>query len=253
MTPLTKFLLTAAISAINVSAFAQPQQAISDTTYTITDRQLSGFSSLRIQGPFDIYVTQGTTESVRMDAPVYILPRMVTEVNGTVLDIHNRHDNWSQGPKSWYSDKSWWHTHKRIIIYVTAKSLNGISISGSGHIFFSGGIAANNFKVRVRGSGQMQGIIDVKTLRGKISGSSNIKLSGKAENSTVKISGSGHFSAGDLVTLNSAVRVSGSGHADINANEKVEAVVHGSAYVGYTGTAKLISASRSGSGTISKL
>ncbi len=252
MTSSIKFLLTAIFFAISMCAFTQPQQAINDNTSVMTERPVSGFSSIRIQGPFDVYITQGTSESLKLDAPAEILNRMVTEVNGSVLNIHNKHDNWSAGPKSWYSDKSWWHTHKRITIYVTAKLLNKVSVSGSGHIFFSNSIAANDFKLMVRGSGQIDGAIVVKTLKGRISGSSHIKLSGKAENSTVRISGSGYFSARELFTLNSAVHVSGSGHADINANEKVDAVVRGSANVSYTGDAKMINASKSGSGVISR-
>ena len=252
MARLTKTLLTVAFFATNSYAFAQAQQPADNGSSSLVERQVSGFSSLRIQGPFDVYVTLGNSVSLKMDAPAEILGRMVTEVNGSELNIHNKHDNWSTGPKSWYSDKSWWHTHKRIAIYVTTTSLNRIIVSGSGHIFFMNSIAANDLKLRVRGSGQVEGAIDVKSLNGKLSGSSQVKLSGKAETSTVKISGSGHFSGGELVTLNSAVRVSGSGRAEINANEKLAAVVHGSANVSYTGSANIINASKSGSGVISR-
>lgn len=246
-------MLATAFVAAHITTFAQSLPAKNNDASAFTERQVTSFSSVRIQGPFDVYVTQATEESVKLDAPAEILDRIVTQIKGSELNIHNKHDNWGWGINSWWSDKSWWHTHKRVAVYITLKNVNAISVSGSGHLIFDQGIAANGLKLNVHGSGQIQGAIDVKTLKGRISGSSYIKLSGKAESSNFKISGSGHFSARDLATLSSTVRVSGSGHADIQANEKLDAVVHGSAHVSYSGAATMINASKSGSGSVSRM
>ena len=98
----------------------------------------------------------------------------------------------------------------------------------------------------------MHGKINVKELESRISGSGNIRLTGSAGSSTSNVSGSGNFIAGDLVTSSSVVRVSGSGNAKINANEKVVAGVSGSGDVRYTGDAKSVRSSTSGSGNVSK-
>jgi len=201
-----------------------------------------------------VHITQGSTESVKVDAPDEIMDRIVAEVDGNVLKIHTKHDNWGWGEKSWWSDKGIWHRRngKKIAVYITAKDLSSITISGSGDIFFKEGITANSLNLKVRGSGSMVGKIAVKVLESHISGSGNLKLSGIAENSTVKVSGSGNFTARDLVTVNSVARVSGSGHAEINASDKVNATVHGSVGVNYTGTAKIVTSKKSGSGEVSR-
>ena len=178
------------------------------------------------------------------------MDRIITEVSGGVLKIHNKHDNWGWGYNSWWSEKGMWHNHKKIAVYITVKDLNSIKVSGSGDVTLKEGITANSLKLMVRGSGNIEGKIDVKTLESRISGSGSVKLWGSAESSTVRIAGSGNFTARNLVTQNSAVRVSGSGHAEINANDKVDATVHGSADVSYTGTAKIINSAKSGSGEI---
>ena len=98
----------------------------------------------------------------------------------------------------------------------------------------------------------MHGKINVKELESRISGSGNIRLTGSAGSSTLNVSGSGNFIAGDLVTSSSTVRVSGSGNAKINANDKVVAGVSGSGDVRYTGDAKSVRSSTSGSGNVSK-
>jgi len=253
MKSLAIFLLAALLFANSGYTFAKPHPAVKINASKITDRQLSGFNSIKIQGPFDVYITQGSTESVKLDAPAEIRDRIVTEVNDGILKIHKKYDNWGWNDKSWWSDKSWRRRNpKKIAVYITAKDLNSISISGSGDIVFKEGITANSLKLKVRGSGNMEGKIEVKTLESHISGSGNLKLSGTAESSTVKIAGSGNFSARNLITANSAARVSGSGRAEINASDKVDATVHGSAGVSYTGTAKIVNSSKSGSGEISR-
>ena len=87
-------------------------------------------------------------------------------------------------------------------------------------------------------------------VEGSLSGSGNIKLSGSAENSKVRVIGSGNFTSSSLVTVASAVRVSGSGKAEINASDKVDAAIRGSGDVRYTGAAKNVIKSTSGSGEI---
>jgi len=253
MKTINTLLIAAAFSTGFPSVFATTHTTVKTDSTITTTRSVSGFDGLHVQGSFEVYVTQGTTESVKFDAPEEITPRIVTEVHGNTLDIHNKHDNWGWGEKSWYSDKSWWHKHNvKIKVYVTVKELNNIKLSGSGRVSFKEGIAANTMKLTVRGSGNIDGKLAVKKLQSAISGSGNIKLSGNAETSTVKMTGSGNFDASELVTSNSAVKVSGSGGARVNANERVDAAISGSGGVSYTGTAKVVNSTKSGSGNISR-
>jgi len=218
----------------------------------LVDRHLSGFTRIKIAGPFVVHLKQGTEESVKIETPEDVKARITAEVVGSVLKIHNSHDNWSQGVKSWYSDKGVWHNHKKIVVYITAKNLTGITVSGSGDVTFDEGITTAALKLRVRGSGHLEGKVEVTKLESGISGSGNIKLSGNAENSKVRVIGSGKFTGRNLVTLNSAAHVSGSGNAEVNATDEIDAVVHGSGVISYAGAVKTIKSSKSGSGEINR-
>ena len=233
--------------------FAQSAAPASKTIAIDTvDYHLSGFSGLHIQGPFAVYLTQGDVESVKLEVPDEVKNRIVAEVDGGELKINNKHDNWGWGTKSWYSDKGYWHNHReKIKVYITAKSLERISISGSGVVTVSGALSAGKLKLTVRGSGELTGKIDVKQLESKISGSGKIKLSGNAGDSHIRVVGSGEFAGRELATITSSVHISGSGHAEINASDKVDATLHGSAGVSYTGTAT-VKSSKSGSAGISR-
>lgn len=100
--------------------------------------------------------------------------------------------------------------------------------------------------------GHVEGNVTAIALKTKVSGSGNVDLTGSAKRSTVRIFGSGQFSGLGLVTTDAAVHISGSGHAGVNASNQVDAALHGSAGLTYTGTAN-IHTRKSGSAGVSKL
>jgi hypothetical protein len=249
---LIKLFLVAILVTGSCYAFAKSPVVLSADSSVMVDSHLSGFTRIKIAGPFEVHLIQGPIESVKFEEPQDVRGRIVVEVTGGVLKIRKKHDNWGQGPKSWYSDKSAWNNHKKISVYITAKELEGITLSGSCSVSFANGLTSARLNLKVRGSGVMSGKVEVKKLEARVSGSGHIGLSGTAESSAVKVVGSGTFSSPDLVTANSAAHVSGSGNARINATEEVDATVHGSGVVSYTGAAKIVRSSTSGSGAISR-
>lgn len=252
MRQLFKFLLAILLLTGGGYSFGKTHSiSVTDSLETVT-KKVSGFNVLQISGPFDVYIEQGNTESLTYQAPKEILDRIVAQAEGNTLRISNKHDNWGWGYKSWWSDKSWWHHHGKIIVHVIVKDVNHINVSGSGGAFFDKGISTNSLKLMVRGSGDVHGKVNVKELDSHISGSGNIRLTGTAGTSTIRVSGSGNFVAPDLITSNSAVRVSGSGNAKINASDKLVAAVSGSGDVHYTGDAKSVRSSTSGSGNVTR-
>jgi hypothetical protein len=245
------FAATLVISASQV--FAQSSSSTYSDSTTKVDRKLSGFSEIKVGGPFEVHITQGSDESIKYEAPKELADRMMVEIDGNTLKIRNKHDNWGWGYNSWYGDKSVWrHVTKKIVVYLVAKEPTSIVVSGSGAAIFEEGITAKHLSLRMSGSGRIVGKIDVKKLTSHISGSGEIKLSGNAETSTVRVAGSGKFASRNLTTVNSAALVSGSGRVEVNASDKVDATVHGSGGVSYTGTAKIINSTKSGSGEISR-
>ena len=206
------------------------------------DRHLTGFNAVSVAGSYDVYITQGSTESVKVDAPSDIIDRIVTEVQGGVLKIYTKDGtNWN------------WSGKKKMIVYVSIKNVNAVSLAGSGDVNFKDGLKAPSLKIKLTGSGDISGKVDVKTLESSIGGSGDITLSGRAENSSVSVVGSGDFTGQNLATTNTQVKVAGSGDAKVNAAEKIDASVVGSGDVHYTGAAKSVSSSKAGSGSVSRM
>ncbi|MFA6087667.1 head GIN domain-containing protein [Mucilaginibacter sp.] len=241
MRSLNKFFMVAALVAISSFTFAKANLV---KAFNSEDRHLSGFNAVSVAGSFDVYITQGSTESVKVDAPSDVIDRIITEVEGGVLKIYIKNNtdgmNWNFGKK-------------KMIVYVSIKNVNAVSLAGSGDVYFKGGLRAPSLKLKLTGSGDLTGKVEVKSLETSVSGSGDITVTGRAENSNVSVVGSGDFTGQGLATTNTSVKVAGSGDARVNAADKIDASVVGSGDVHYTGAAKNVSSSKAGSGSVSRM
>ena len=228
-----KYLLFALLAVSSATAQTKP-----------TDRRVSDFHSIKIQGKFKVYITQADSETVKLDAPDTLLGHIVTIVQLGVLKVR-------------YQRKDWFDKHRdqnrpRVTVYITTKRLRSLTSSGSTDIHFNEGIKADNLYLTTRGSGHIEGRVTAKNVENRMSGSGHIQLDGSADYASVHISGSGEFSGRDLLTAEARVHISGSGHAVVNASNEVGATLHGSGGLTYTGAAN-VHASKSGSASVSKL
>lgn len=234
------FLLTATSSLTFAGSVKIP---VAHSSIETQDRKLSGFHALASSGSFDVVLSQGNTESVRVKADADVINEVVTEVkNGTLLIHAKNNHNWGMG--------NFWN-NKTVTIYVTAKDLNSIGVSGSGDLKIENEFNTNSLALRLSGSGDFSGKVNVKTLEAAISGSGDFKIAGRADESNVAISGSGDFDGNGLMTKSTAIRISGSGDASIYASEKLDASVSGSGDVRYSGHPKSVSKVVHGSGDVS--
>ena len=139
---------------------------------------------------------------------------------------------------------------KGITIYLTAPSLDKVSVSGSGNIDGEGTFKSlGDLAIAVSGSGNVNLDFEAKEIQTSVSGSGNLRLSGSGDRFSVSVSGSGNVKAGDLVVADARVSVSGSGNVHVHATENLDARVSGSGDIKYKGRPRII-AKTSGSGDI---
>lgn len=223
-----------------VQTFAKPNTSFNETQ----DRHLTGFHAVDVSGSFDVYVVQGATESVKVEAPANVINHIATEVRGGTLRIFNK-DHFSWGTL-------FGGGNRKIVIYVTIRDVNSIALTGSGDVYFKEVLNANGLRLSVTGSGDLLGKISAKTLDCSVTGSGDIKVSGRADNSNISVTGSGDYSGRDVTTINTVVHVGGSGDASVYATGSLQASVTGSGDVHYGGSPKNISKSKTGSGDIER-
>lgn len=207
------------------------------------ERQVSNFSGISAGGSLEIKVTMGNKESLRLEGDADAIANITTEVVDGILVIK---------PKTKWSNWSTRFGNNRIKVYITAKKLNSIAMSGSGSLTLENTLNTTELSTSLSGSGTINGTANVKNLRVTLSGSGNMNISGKSESSSLTVSGSGTFKGKNFSSDNVSVQVSGS--ADVytgTVNKALDAVVSGSGSVNYSGNA-VVKKTVIGSGSVSK-
>jgi hypothetical protein len=127
---------------------------------------LLGFSAVNVSGSFDVYIVQGNTESVKVEADDDVIDKIVTEVKGGVLSIYTKKT----------SGTSWdWGNHKRVV-RVMAKNITAVNLTGSGDVYFKEGLRTQSLAIKLNGSGYIRGEVQVKNLESALVGSGDITL-----------------------------------------------------------------------------
>jgi hypothetical protein len=209
-----------------------------------------------------LYLTQGNENKVEVECPDDLFEKLDLTVKGEKLVI-GQADSW----KNWKGIDT-----SKLKVYVTAKSIKGVSVSGSGTLIGKNEIKTSALVLKVSGSGNMtlqanstsvetvisgSGKIDLNTrtesLSCTISGSGRITAKGEAAATKLTISGSGSVKGEELTTKSCGVTISGSGSCYINTTEELEARISGSGIVYYSGSPDRVIANSSGSGKIKKI
>ena len=179
------------------------------------------FTSIRINGEADVYVSYGIVKKLEIKGYHNLLPLFTTEVMNNKLLLQF---------KEGYRIRN-----NNIKIYLTVPYVPGIEVNGSCKAEFLGA-----FPVQ-------------EEFYADINGSGNINYSPvEVRNTHFVINGSGNINGIDVNSIESAVRMSGSGEVKLTVLEKLNVDISGSGKVLYKGR-PVIEQKISGSGKIISL
>jgi hypothetical protein len=217
------------LTALNLpSVMANYPIVIKVSKFKKQEREVKNFNGVAAGGPITVIVTLGSTESLRFEGDEDAISTLITEVKGNILVIRPQ-TSWT----SWARK----YQNKKIVAYVSTKSLKSLTMSGDGSITVKGAIKTSSLATTLSGSGYITATIDVTSYTAVISGSGNLNINGAADNANVTISGSGNLTKKGLSVGSLETVISGSGSINIKADNRIEALISGSGSVNYTGNA----------------
>lgn len=268
-----KLSIVLALLIAGTGAFAQKKET----------RDVSTFKKLGFAGSGTLYLKQGSPQKVELEASQEVLDKYETKVEGDKLTIKpkDRWNNWN------------WGDDDKIVIYITVKDIDAISVAGSGDLIGQTKLVSNELDLKVSGSGSIKveasvsgdleadvsgsGDIDVKgsaasfdsdisgsgdvnaslVITGEstfsIAGSGKIIIDGSARELETRISGSGSVRGENFEVEKCTVKVAGSGNVSIHVKEELEVNIAGSGDVRYKGDPKRVNNNSSGSGSVRKI
>jgi Putative auto-transporter adhesin, head GIN domain len=202
------------------------------------DFQVGAFDRVELAGSQNVIVKVGGAPSAYAEGDTGLLERLEVKVENGVLRIGQKKGKWSFG---WSKDRG------PITVYVTAPSLKGAEVAGSGDMKIDT-VQSDDFAASIAGSGELEvGSLKAKSTSFSIAGSGGVSAAGTAETTDISIAGSGDVRAGGLEVKRAKVSIAGSGNVEAKAMESADISIMGSGDALITGTAKC-NVSKMGSG-----
>ncbi len=200
-------------------------------------RTPGSFTKVDSGGSWDVYITKGSKDEVKLVSTNISLDKVITEVDDNELKIKLEKGNYNK---------------VGLTVYVTVRDLEGIGTSGSGNMTVESDFGADEFSIGLSGSGSIEmKKINAAEIKIGMSGSGNVTIEGgSAEEISIGQSGSGKLIALELSGESVKIGKSGSGETSIGGTESLTVSSSGSGNVYYKGNPENKNISSSGSSKV---
>lgn len=189
-------------------------------------RNAGNFTAVEIDAPLNttIHIDSAAQSSLQLKGYKNLLSYIKAEVRGNVLHIH------LQKAIAFENDKD-------IEASITVPSLNAVTIKGSSDVDIHGDLKGDNFKLQVRGAGDI--VIDnvhLNELKAELAGAGSLELkNGAINNARYKVSGAGSIEAFGVNTNTADAELLGAGDMELNVAQKLDAEIKGAGSISYKG------------------
>lgn len=219
ITLLLGFLL---LAGSGLMAGCIPEGVKGDGNVVKEKRDIGEFSSLKVSSAFTVYLVQGRTESLTVEADKNLMEHIKTVVKGDRLTISTSEKGISK--------------YEELNIYLTFEELEMIDVSGAVTIIGEGPMTFNELILEGSGASEIKLELEAATLKADFSGASDIELIGSAKDVTFETSGASEIDAYDFVVEHCELDVSGASDARVHVTGNLEVEVSGAASVKYKGS-----------------
>lgn len=202
MNYLALIALAAAALVLSACNFVIPGAVVGSGKIVSESRPVSGFSKVDLTGYGDLAIDVNGSEALTIEGDDNIVPLVTTEVRGDTLYIG-------------FKERTPVQRVTRLRYTVSAKQLEGLTVSGAGNVNASN-INAPRMDVMTSGAGR-------------------INMSGKATDQTITLTGAGSFEGENLQGETAKVSTSGVGRAIVNASKSLDVNISGAGAVEYIG------------------
>ena len=203
-------------------------------------REVSDFTSIEMNYPAQVTVTQGDAVSVKIEAEDNVLPGLQTRVRNDTLEI-------------FYKVEEGKHINptKTVKITIIVKELEGVNIGSAGELILNG-IKTDDLSISVSGAGNLKvNDLVAKNFSVDLSGAGNMSATGEADDFRLDISGFGNYDGQDLHSKTARVNLSGAGSAAVWVDDELDATISGAGSINYYGSPE-VTKQISGVGGVSK-
>ena len=208
--------LMLAITALGFSSMAQKNDKYDDkdriegSGNVITkDISVKSFDELNASGVFNLLLSQGDKESLKIEADDNLLDLFIIENEGSTLTIKMKKN-------------SNFNSKKQLKVYVTFKTLKSMNLGMVGGTSSDEKLKFADLKLKNQSVGSVSLNMTLQTLNMENQSVGSVKLEGSAESAIVKNNSVGSINAGNFVVQKMDIENNGVGSATVNAEKELK-------------------------------
>jgi hypothetical protein len=208
------------------------------------NHNVSNFNSIYLTDKMDLYLTQGPTFEVRVEAGANLQKLIKTELDGETLKVVNNNKcNWVRGYK------------QKIKIFITAPHFKYIKHGGLGTIQSINTIVQNQITLRVENSGDLKLDLNSTKIMASAHGNGNMYLTGRTDRLESDYTGTNYLYADGLIIKDYVYLHSVTiGHTYINAPENglMDIIIDKAGNIYYKGNPSQVNLVKNSTGNLIK-
>ena len=208
--------LMLAITAFSVSLKAQKNDKYDDKdriegSGNVITKEISvkSFDELNASGVFNLLLSQGDKESLKIEADDNLMDLFIIENEGSTLKIKMKKN-------------SNFNSKKQLKVYVTFKTLKSMDLGMVGGTSSDEKLKFADLKLKNQSVGSVSLNMTLQTLNMENQSVGSVKLEGSAENAVVKNNSVGSINAGNFVVQRMDIENNGVGSATVNAEKELK-------------------------------
>jgi hypothetical protein len=230
--------ITLVILSLTFSAEGQTRKTVSGNKNVVTKERKAGyFEGIKVSTGIDVFLKEGSSESISVEADENLQEYIITEIRDGVLHVYTEANI---------------RFAERKRVYVTMKTVSSIRTSSAGDVIGETPFTCDKLELSASSAGSIKMDVKAKEIDADISSSGDITISGSADSLEASLSSAGDLNASELKTTTADVTVSSAGDAEINVSEKLIARASSAGDINYQGNPKYVDAHSSSAGGIHK-
>lgn len=200
-------------------------------------RNLPEFTGIKVGSGIDVFLTQGETQQVEVEADENLQEWIRTDVEGSVLHI--------------YTDKII-RLAKTKKVRITCKMIDKIDVSSAGDVTGLSPFKADRLDIDMSSAGDLRFEIEANEIWVDISSAGNVHLKGKAGLLNADLSSAGDLNAFELEAKKGEVSVSSAGSAKVFVTEEASFSSSSAGDIDYKGEPRIKEINTSSAGSVNK-
>jgi len=204
-----------------ITAFSFSMQAQKNDKYDDKDRiegsgnvitkdiSVNSFDELDASGVFNLQLSQGDKETLRIEADDNLMDLFIIENEGSTLKIKMKKN-------------SNFNSKKQLKVYITFKTLKSMNLGMVGGTSSDDKLKFTDLKLKNQSVGSVSLNMTLQTLNMENQSVGSVKLEGSAENAVVKNNSVGSINAGNFVVQKMDIENNGVGSATVNAEKELK-------------------------------